>query len=138
MRLGSDFLREGYQRGSAVGDLNHDGFPDLVVTSLNESPRVLFNSGGNGHHWLWIEAQGKKSNRDAIGTTFRVVTGSGRVLFNHLSPSVGFMSTSDKRVHFGLGSETSIRELQVTWPGGLVQKLENIKTDQVLRLVEPE
>jgi hypothetical protein len=136
-KLGPDFLREGFQRGSAVGDLNYDGFPDLVVTSLNESPRILINSGGNGNHWLWIEAQGKKSNRDAIGTAFKLVTGSGRVLYNHLSPSVGFMSTSDKRIHFGLGPEMSIRELEVAWPGGVVQKLDNIKADQVLRLVEP-
>jgi enediyne biosynthesis protein E4 len=136
-KLGPDFLREGFQRGSAIGDLNNDGFPDIVVTSLNESPRILINSGRNPNHWIWIDAQGRRSSRDAIGATFKLVTKSGRTLYNQLSPSVGFMSTSDKRVHFGLGPEESIRELTVTWPGGTIQKLENIKANQVLRLVEP-
>jgi hypothetical protein len=136
-KLGKDFLHVGFQRGSAVGDLNDDGFPDLVVTSLNEPPRILLNSGSNGNHWLWIQPQGTKSNRDAIGTSFKLVTGSGRTLYNHLSTSVGFMSSSDKRVHFGLGNETVIRELEILWPSGTNQKLENIKADRVLRLVEP-
>ncbi len=136
-KLGKDFLHVGYQRGSAVADLNNDGFPDLVVTSLNESPRILLNSGDNGNHWLWIEAKGGKSNRDAIGTRMKLVTGSGRVLYNHLSPSVGFMSSSDKRVHFGLGGESMIKELEIRWPNGVIQKLTEVRGDQFLRIEEP-
>jgi hypothetical protein len=136
-KLGNDFLRMGYQRGSAVADLNNDGFPDLVVTSLNESPRILLNSGGNGNHWLWIEAKGRKSNRDAIGTRIKLVTGSGRTIYNHLSPSVGFMSSSDKRIHFGLGTETVIKELEIRWPTGVFQKISDVKADQFLKIEEP-
>ncbi len=72
--LGDDFLRAGFQRGSAIGDLNNDGFEDIVVTSLGERPRILMNS-GNGNHWLAFELIGTASNRDAIGAKVKVTTG---------------------------------------------------------------
>ena len=72
--MGPDFLREGYQRGSAFVDLNNDGFLDLVVTSLNEKPRILINSADNGNHWLLVKLVGRKSNRDAIGAKLKVTT----------------------------------------------------------------
>jgi enediyne biosynthesis protein E4 len=135
--VGKDFLRKGYQRGSAIGDLNDDGFPDLVVTSLNEKPRIMLNSGGNGNHWLQIDLRGKNINRDAIGAAVTVVTASGRKLYNHVTTSVGFMSSSDKRLHFGLGQEKEIREIEIRWPGGAVQKLTPISADQVLKAEQP-
>ena len=93
--MGPDFLRVGFQRGSAFVDLNNDGFMDVVVTSLNQKPRILINSADNGNHWLLIQATGHKSNRDAIGTKFKLTTPSGRILYNHVTASVGFMSSSD-------------------------------------------
>ena len=135
--LGQDFLRMGYQRGSAIGDLNDDGFPDLVVTSLNEKPRILLNSGGNGNHWLIVQATGRKSNRDAIGARIKLTTASGRTLYNHVTTSVGFMSSSDKRAHFGLGDEAKIRSVEIRWPSGVIQTLENVRADQVLKVEEP-
>jgi len=136
--LGEDFLRLGYQRGSAFGDLNRDGFLDIVVTSLNENPRILINSADNGHHWLIVDLEGTASNRDAIGAMVQVTTESGRRLFNHVSPSVGFMSTSDRRVHFGLAGETKIRQIEITWPSGAKQVIRNVKVDQVFKVREEE
>jgi len=135
--VGKDFLRKGYQRGSAIGDLNDDGFPDLVVTSLNEKPRIMLNSAGNGNHWLQIDLRGKNINRDAIGAAVTVVTASGRKLYNHVTTSVGFMSSSDKRLHFGLGQEKEIREIEIRWPGGAVQKLASVAADQILKVEQP-
>src|SRR5206468_2700632 len=99
-------------------DLNNDGFLDMVVTSLNEKPRILLNSADNGNHWLLIHLVGHKSNRDGIGAKIKVTTPSGRALYNHVTGSVGFMSTSDLRAHFGLGRETVAATIELQWPGG--------------------
>jgi hypothetical protein len=135
--LGPDFVPKGYQRGSAVGDLNGDGFPDLVVTSLNKRPRILLNSGDNKNHWLWLELVGKRSSRDAIGAKVKVTTATGRVLFNHLSVSSGFMSSSERKVHFGLGGDSAVKSVEIRWPSGTTQTLEDVKVDRLLKVEEP-
>jgi len=134
--MGKDFLRAGYQRGAAFGDLNNDGFQDVVVTSLNEPPRILLNSADNGYHWLVLALTGRASGRDAIGATVKLTTASGRVLYNRVSISVGLMSSSDKRVHFGLGGETRIASIEIRWPRGGVQRLTDVAADQFLKVEE--
>ena len=136
--MGADFLRKGYQRGSAFVDLNNDGFMDMVVTSLNDKPRILINSADNGNHWLMIEATGRKTNRDAIGAKIKVTTPSGRTLSNHVTVSVGFMSSSDRRVHFGLGAEKLASSIEIRWPRGATQTLTNVSADQILKVAEPD
>ena len=130
--MGEDFLRVGYQRGSAFADLNNDGFMDLVVTSLNQKPRILLNSADNGNHWLLLKLVGHSSNRDAIGAKVKVTTPSGRTFYNHVTGSVGFLSTSDLRLHFGLGPETVAAAIEIQWPGGASQTLRDIPGDRDL------
>ena len=136
--MGKDFLRKGYQRGSAFSDLNNDGALDIVVTSLNERPRILMNTAGTGNHWLVLNLIGHKSARDAIGAKVKITTASGRVLYNHVAISVGFMASSDKRVHFGLGAESKIDSLEIRWPSGIQQTLKGIAADQFLTVDEPQ
>ena len=95
------------------------------------------NSADNGNHWLILELVGRHSNRDAIGAKVKLTTASGRVLYNHVAISVGFMSSSDKRVHFGLGGETQVKSIEIRWPRGAVQKLEAVTADRFLKIEEP-
>lgn len=136
--MGSHFERKGYQRGAAFADLNNDGFVDLIVTSLHRRPAILLNSGVGGGHWLTIRAVGRKANRDSIGARITITTPSGRVLRDHVSPSVGFLSSSDPRVHFGLGGENRAESIEIQWPGGSTLTMKDVAADRILTLREPE
>jgi hypothetical protein len=136
-QAGADFRFVGYQRGSAFVDLNNDGYMDLVVTSLGQRPRILMNNALVRNHWIMLDLRGHKSNRDAIGAKIKVVTASGRALYNHVTTSVGFMSSSDRRVHFGLAAESKLEQVEIRWPSGILQRLERPATDQILKVEEP-
>lgn len=136
--LGPDFRALGYHRGSAFGDLNNDGWLDIVVTGLNEKPRILLNSGMASRHWIGFALTGRRSNRDAIGAEVTVTTAAGRKLYNHVTASVGFMSSSDKRVHFGLGKEDAVREVEIHWPSGSTQRIEKPETGRYHAVAEPD
>ena len=134
-QMGPDFLYSGYKRGSAFADFNNDGFVDIVVTALHRKPRILMNS-GEGGNWLLIEATGQQSSRDAIGARIKVTTASGRTLHNHITTSVGFLSSSDRRVHFGLGTELSATSVEIVWPSGKTDSFRNVAANQILRINE--
>ncbi|MDQ6699190.1 MAG: CRTAC1 family protein [Acidobacteriota bacterium] len=124
-------------RGAAFGDLNNDGFVDVVI-NCNDGPAVvLMNRGGNGNHWLLIDTIGKRSNRDGIGARVRVVSGSGFEQFGFVSAAGSYLSAGDKRLHFGLGQEDKVRLIEVTWPSRIVQRVENPGIDRVLTIQEP-
>ena len=136
--MGPDFGFIGFQRGSAFVDLNNDGFLDLVVTSLGEKPRILMNNALASNHWIMFDLRGHTSNRTAIGAAIKVVTASGRALYNHVTTSVGFMSSSDRRVHFGLGPEIVLAHVEIRWPSGIVQRIDRPKVDRIMKVDEPE
>jgi len=135
---GEHFLRTGYQRGSAFADLNNDGFTDIVVTSLGRRPAILLNSGVPGAHWTGVKLTGRRANRDSIGASVKVTTGSGRVLHDWVSPSTGFLSSSVLSLHFGLGPETKVASIEVRWPGGSVARAGNLDADKTIEIPEPE
>jgi hypothetical protein len=81
--------------------------------------------------------RGRKSNRDGIGATIKVITASDRTLFNHVTTSVGFMSSSDRRVHFGLGMASKLDSVEIRWPRGIVQRIERPAVDQIMTVEEP-
>ncbi len=123
-------------RGAAFGDLNNDGSVDVVINCNDGPALVVMNHGGNGNHWLLVNTIGTRSNRDGIGARIRVVSKSGFEQHGFVSTAGSYVSASDKRVHFGLGQETIAQLVEITWPSGSVQKLENVGADQVLTVRE--
>jgi len=136
-QMGAHFQRKGYQRGAAFADLNNDGFLDVIVTSLGRKPAILLNSAEGGGHWLTIRVEGRKANRDSIGARITAVTPGGRMLRDWVSPSVGFLSSSDPRVHFGLGGEAKLESLEIRWPGGGALTMKDVAVDRILTVREP-
>jgi hypothetical protein len=78
---------------------------------------------------------GTKDNRDGLGTKIKITTSEG-VQYNEATTAVGYSSSSDKRVHFGLGKATTIDKIELWWPTGVKQTLTNVRADQVLTIVE--
>ena len=118
-------------RGAAFGDLNNDGWQDVVMTVLGGPPQVFLNRGGK-QHWLVINLRGTRSNRDGLGARVRV---NGQTRFATTSGS--YLSASDKRLHFGLGAVDTAK-VEIEWPSGARQTLNGVHADQFLEVVEPE
>jgi hypothetical protein len=133
---GKDFQKRSAHRGAAFGDLNNDGRIDVVTNSLGSPPELLLNRTQNGHHWLLIQLEGTLSNRDGLEAKIAITAGGMRQ-YNHATTSVGYGSSSDRRVHFGLGKESKVQLLEVVWPSGIRQTLHDVSADQVLKLKEP-
>lgn len=125
-------------RGAAIGDLDNDGRLEIVVNCNDEHAVVLHSQSGPPNHWLIVDTRGTVSNRDGIGTAIRLVSESGAEQYGIVNTAGSYLSASDKRVHFGLGADSRVRLLELTWPGGTVQRIENIAANQVLRVQEPE
>jgi hypothetical protein len=123
-------------RGAAFGDLNNDGRMDVVVSVIAGPAEVWMNESAAANHWLLIQPIGKKSNRDGIGLRIKLTRASGAVEFNHVTTAGSYASSVDPRVHFGLGGDTVVREIELLWPSGRKQVLRDVKADQVLKVVE--
>jgi enediyne biosynthesis protein E4 len=129
-------LRAG--RGAAFGDLDNDGNLDVVINCNNQEAVILRNQGGTHNNWLIINTVGTASNRDGIGARVHLVGESGLEQYGLVSTAGSYLSASDKRVHFGLGGDKTVRLLEIIWPNGSVQRLVGIQANQILRVEEPK
>ena len=134
---GADLNKPGNHRGFAFGDLDNDGRLDAVVTAIHGRAKVFRNTSGGGNHWILLHLIGTKSNRMGIGAQVKVTREDGLVEYNEVSTSTGFASSSDHRVHFGLGQAKLLKEVEIAWPSRIRQVLKNVKVDQILKIVEP-
>ncbi len=135
LTAGSDFINPSAHRGAAFGDFNNDGRMDIVVTSLNSSPQLFKNTTRAPGHWLLLQLVGVESNRDGVGAQVKIATAGG-VQYNQATTAVGYNSSSDKRVHFGLGMASKVDRIEIQWPSGIHQSLADIKADQILIVKE--
>ncbi|HYA63705.1 MAG TPA: CRTAC1 family protein, partial [Candidatus Sulfotelmatobacter sp.] len=135
---GAVFKQKWAARGLAVGDLSNSGALDVVVSTNNGPAYVLRNQGGNRNHWLTLQLEGRKSNRDGIGAEVKMVSASGAAQYATVSTTGSYLSASDRRVHFGLGTDASAKSIEIRWPSGVRQRLENVPANQILKVVEPD
>ncbi len=133
-RAGPPFLVPHLGRGLAIGDLDNDGRVDALVVAGNE-PLVYLHNRTAGGHYLTITLEGTKSNRDGVGARVTVEAAGSRWVSQRLGGG-SFLSASDPRLHFGLGSATRIDRLEVRWPSGRVDSFQILDADKGYRLRE--
>ncbi len=133
---GAAFQAPRVGRGLAVADFDNDGDLDVVISSLGQRPILLRNDTVRKGNWLLIRAQGGKRNTFGIGATVRVETAEG-VQVREVNNVASYLSSSDVRLHIGLGRATSARRVEVLWPSGTRQVLTDVPANQVLVVKEP-
>ncbi|HYM79115.1 MAG TPA: CRTAC1 family protein [Candidatus Dormibacteraeota bacterium] len=123
-------------RGAAFGDLFNDGHIDVVLNVMDSSPVLLRNVVNNSNHWLTLKlVGGAKSPRDAIGAKVFVTAGGARQRADVFSGG-SYASSSDQRLHFGLGAATKVDKVEILWPSGLKEEIHVPSVDQIVSVVE--
>jgi hypothetical protein len=123
-------------RGGAYCDYDNDGDLDIAITTIDGSPLLLRNDGGNtAGHWLQIRTVGSKSNRDGIGAMVKVVAG-GLTQYDRVRTGGNFLSGNDMRLHFGLGEHQEADLIEIQWPSGSIDRLTHVSANQILVVQE--
>jgi len=124
-------------RGAAFGDLFNDGRIDIVVENLDGKPLILRNGGGNHNHWIEFELAGTKSNRLAMNARIRAVAGE-LVQVDEVRSGGSYLSQNDLRIHFGLASHDRLDRVEILWPSGKTETINNLAADRIYSVKEGE
>jgi len=122
-------------RGLAVADYDNDGDLEIVVTNMNDSPDLLRHTHKNRHHSVLVKTVGTRSNRDGIGAPVTVAAGD-LTQYDEVRSGGSYLSSSDLRLHFGLGTAKTIDRLEVRWPSGQVDMARNVPADHIVTIKE--
>ncbi|HJL84862.1 MAG TPA: CRTAC1 family protein [Candidatus Marinimicrobia bacterium] len=122
-------------RGAAFGDIDNDGDMDVVISNNNGQASLLINEGPPKNNWIGFLLKGRLYNRDAIGARVTVTSG-GNSQIATVNPSASYLASNDKRLQFGLGSQAVVNEISIQWPGGGVDRIENIEGNRYY-LIQP-
>ena len=123
------------RRGAAFGDINNDGMVDVVVINVGSPPSLLLNTSSNTNHRVLFQLQGTKSNRMAIGARVTVKAGD-LVQMNEVRAGGSYLSQNDPRLHFGLGQQSRMAKVEVRWPSGSTEVLNDLPADFIYTIVE--
>jgi hypothetical protein len=134
--LGSYFKKKLVGRGACFGDYDNDGDIDAYIVNLNDRGSFLRNNKGNQNNWISLNLVGTTSNRDGIGARIKLTSG-GKTQSAQKKSTTGYLSQNDPRIHFGLAKNEMIEKIEIKWPSGKIQVLENIKVNQILTVKEP-
>jgi hypothetical protein len=134
-QLGEAILHPISARGCAFGDFDNDGDLDVLLNPVNDYPELLRCDSSTGNHWIKIRTIGTKSNRSGIGARLKCLAG-GRQQIDEVRSGASYASQNDLRVHFGLGKATQAERLEIRWPSGQVDVLENVAADQLVYVEE--
>ena len=132
---GEVFQQRWAARGMAIGDIDNDGKLDVVVTENDGPAWVLRNDTPTSNHWITLKLVGMKSNRDGIGARIKIATTAGDQ-YATVTTASSYQSSSDKRVHFGLGLASGVSQVEIHWPSGCIQVLKNLPADKILTVTE--
>jgi enediyne biosynthesis protein E4 len=132
-RAGPDFSVARAHRGIGIGDFDGDGRLDVIVTVLGDKPQLLHNVSSPGNQWLTLRLIGRSSNRQGIGTLVHAGAQT-----DHMTTAVGYASSSDYGVHFGFGTATTAGRIELSWPSGAKQVLDDVHLNRVLTVTEPK
>jgi hypothetical protein len=122
-------------RGLAVGDLFNDGHMELVVENLEGAPMILRPEGGPQNHWVSLSLQGTRSNRLALNARVRITAGD-LVQIDEVRSGGSYLSQNDLRLHFGLGKHDRIDKVEIFWPSGATETLNQLAADRFYSVTE--
>ena len=125
------------RRGAAFGDINNDGNVDIVIVNVGEPPSLLLNQGSNGNHRVLFKLIGMKSNKSGIGARVTVMTATS-TQFNEVRGGGSYLSQNDPRLHFGLGADSKISQIEIRWPNGKIETLRELPADFIYTIVEEQ
>jgi enediyne biosynthesis protein E4 len=130
-QAGPGLLVEKASRGACFGDYDNDGDIDIFVLDMNDAPTLLRNDGGDARNWLTVQVFGQRVNRDGVGTKIRLKAGD-LTLYRTVNGASSYMSHSDIRAHFGLGTQPRVEQVELTWTDGTVQSIRDLPINCLL------